>query len=456
MAGTGIAPAPGVNLSAHSLPPSAHRVAVIAFVGLLVSASPLLAQTIAWNANTEPDLAGYTVLYGTQPGSSSVTLDVGNVTSRALTGLQPGITYYFRVRAYNASGMNSAPSTEVSYAVPVAGDTTPPTAPAALTATASSSTQVALGWSAATDNVGVTSYRIERCSGTNCTSFAQIATATGTSYSNTGLTASTTYRYRVRAVDGAGNAGGYSPIATATTPAAADTTPPTAPASLTATASSSTQIALSWSAATDSVGVTGYRIERCSGTNCTSFAQVATATGTSYSNTGLTASTTYRYRVRAVDAAGNAGAYSPIATAATPAAADTTPPTAPASLTATASSSTQIALSWSAATDSVGVTGYRIERCSGTNCTSFAQIATATGTTHSDTGLTASTTYRYRVRAVDAAGNAGAYSPIATAATPAATNDTTAPTAPTALTATATSGTQIALEPGAPPPTTSA
>ncbi len=100
----------------------------------------------------------------------------------------------------------------------------------------------------------------------------------------------------------------------------ADTTAPTAPGSLGATATSSTQINLSWGAASDSVGVTGYALERCQGASCTSFAQIATATATTFSNTGLAAGTTYRYRVQARDAANNLSAYSPLATAATPAA----------------------------------------------------------------------------------------------------------------------------------------
>ena len=82
----------------------------------------------------------------------------------------------------------------------------------------------------------MTGYRVERCQGASCTSFVQIATPTGTTFSNTGLAAGTTYRYRVRAIDAAGNLSGYSTIATATTAAAPDTTPPTAPSGFTATA----------------------------------------------------------------------------------------------------------------------------------------------------------------------------------------------------------------------------
>ena len=91
------------------------------------------------------------------------------------------------------------------------------------------------------------------------------------------------------------------------------------------------------------------------------------------------------------------------------AAADTQPPTAPGSLAATAASSSQVNLSWTASTDNVGVAGYRVERCQGAGCSTFTQIATATGTTYGDTGLSASTSYSYRVRATDAAGNLSPY-----------------------------------------------
>jgi chitodextrinase len=202
-----------------------------------------------------------------------------------------------------------------------------------------------------------------------------------------------------------------------TSAAPPDTTPPTVPAGLTATVASATQINLSWTALTDNVGVTGYKVERCSGAGCSNFAQIAAPMGTTFKDTGLNPSTSYSYRVRATDAAGNLSNYSNTATASTPAPPDTTPPTAPANLTATAVSFSEIDLSWTASTDNVGVTGYKVERCSGTGCSNFMQIATPTNTTFNDTALTASTFYSYRVRATDAAGNLSGYSPVATSST---------------------------------------
>jgi chitodextrinase len=197
-----------------------------------------------------------------------------------------------------------------------------------------------------------------------------------------------------------------------------DTVAPSAPASLTATAASDTQINLSWMASSDNVAVTGYKVERCQGPSCSSFAQIATPTTTTFNDTGLTPATAYTYRVRATDAAANLSSFSANSTATS--AADATAPSAPTSLMATAASSTQINLSWTASTDDVGVTGYKVERCSGPACSNFSQIAPSTTTTFSNTGLTPSTSYSYRVRATDAAGNLSGYSNTVAAATQAA------------------------------------
>ena len=147
--------------------------------------------------------------------------------------------------------------------------------------------------------------------------------------------------------------------------------PPAAPANLVATAVSSSQINLTW---TDSDNTEqGFKIERCTGVGCSDFAQIATvgANVTSYSNTGLTASTNYSYRVRAYNAAGDSG-YSNTASAITQAAPAL--PAAPTNLVATAVSKNQINLTWT--DNSNNETGFRIERCKGSTCTNFSQIAT--------------------------------------------------------------------------------
>jgi hypothetical protein len=191
---------------------------------------------------------------------------------------------------------------------------TPPAAPSNLTATAVSSSQLNLSW---TDNAtNEDGFKIERCTGEGCANFAQIATvgANVVSYSNTGLAASTSYSYRVRAYNAAGDSD-YSNTASAVTQAAPAL--PAAPTNLFATAVSKSQINLTWT--DNATNETGFRIERCKGSTCTNFSQIATvgANVTSYANTKLTANTTYRYRVYAYNASGNSG-YSNIAAATTP------------------------------------------------------------------------------------------------------------------------------------------
>ena len=105
----------------------------MAVLGVLTCSATLSAQTLMWNANTESNLGGYIVQYGTQSTNLSTSIDVGNVTSRAITGLTPGATYYFQVIAYNTSGARSVPSTQVTYTAPSA-----PTVPTIISLTPNS------------------------------------------------------------------------------------------------------------------------------------------------------------------------------------------------------------------------------------------------------------------------------------------------------------------------------
>lgn len=191
------------------------------------------------------------------------------------------------------------------------GDTTPPSAPGSLVATATSPTQINVSWTASTDDVGVTAYLVERCQGVGCAGFAQITSAPTTSLTDTGLTAATTYRYRVRATDAAGNLSAYSNIATATT-FTVDLTAPSVPANLRLTATTQTGFDMAWDASTDNVAVTSYEVFRCTGNGCVPSAQVNVggSSGTTFSNASLLCNTTYTYGVRASDAAGNHSALS--------------------------------------------------------------------------------------------------------------------------------------------------
>ncbi len=197
------------------------------------------------------------------------------------------------------------------------GGTTPPsvslTAPAA-GATVSGSATIS---ATASDNTGVASvdFRVDG---------ATIATDSTSPYSvswNTTSASNGSHALTAVARDAAGNQTTSSAVSVTvnntTTPPPGDTTAPSVPTGLSASAVSSSQINLSWSASTDNVGVTGYDVYR-GGT------LLASVTGTSWENTGLTANTAYSYQVRAKDAAGNVSALSAQVSATTQG--TTTPP----------------------------------------------------------------------------------------------------------------------------------
>jgi hypothetical protein len=187
-----------------------------------------------------------------------------------------------------------------------------PAAPTGLGATAVSSSQINLEWVDNSSNE--TGFKIERSP--DGVTWGQIGTvgADVKNYADTGLTASTTYIYRVLAYNGAGGSG-PSNTASATTFAAPAL--PAAPTNLTAKVASKGQIDLAW--ADNATNETGFKIERCTGAKCTNFAQIATVglNVQSYQNSGLTGNTSYRYRVRAYNASGDS-AYSNTVAAKTP------------------------------------------------------------------------------------------------------------------------------------------
>jgi hypothetical protein len=95
------------------------------FIATIASNATAAQVTIAWDPNTESDLAGYRIHYGTASGSYSVHTDVHNVTSCTVTGLADGQTYYFAATAYDTSGNESGYSNQVSYSIPTAGNGAP-------------------------------------------------------------------------------------------------------------------------------------------------------------------------------------------------------------------------------------------------------------------------------------------------------------------------------------------
>ncbi len=327
---------------------------------------------------------------GTRASDTSNSLYIGSnpARTRSFNGSIDDVKIFNRVlsadEVKNIYDNNSATTTPITP--PVASDTTAPSVPTNLQVIPVSTSQINLSWTASTDNTAVTGYNIYR-NGT------KVISTTATSYSDTSLAAGTTYSYTVSAYDAAGNVCTQTASVSAKTNLASDTTAPSVSTNLKATPVSTSQINLSWTASTDNTAVTGYNIYR-GGT------KIATANKTSYSNTSLTANTSYSYTVSAYDAAGNISAQTAAVSATTNVAvvADTTAPSVPTNLQTSVISSSQINLSWTASTDDTAVTGYNIYR-------NGIEITTTSLVAYSDTGLTAGTAYSYTISAYDAAGN---------------------------------------------------
>ena len=101
----------------------------ISFVLLLSTSGYADDVNASWDPNSESDLAGYRIYYGTQSGSYNTNVDAGNATSVEIKGLQTNTTYYFAVTAYDVTGNESPFSQEVSLFIPPAADTQAPEAP---------------------------------------------------------------------------------------------------------------------------------------------------------------------------------------------------------------------------------------------------------------------------------------------------------------------------------------
>jgi chitodextrinase len=344
---------------------------------------------LAWNASSDNDSVDSYTIYRNGTAIDSVS---GTTTTYVDTNVQAATTYTYAVDAVDPTGNQSAKSATASATPP---DETPPELVDGIDAVLTGPDSVGVRWGAATDNVGVTGYRLQR----NGTTIATLPAST-TSFDDTSLTAGQTYTYAVTATDAAGNRSeAITGSVTVPTSGGSDA-PPSTPTNVTATATGETEITLEWTQSTDDTGISGYEIFRGSDS-----VGLVGASADAWLDSGLTPNTSYSYTVRAIDLSGQFSDLSSPPAAATTWAVDTTPPTVPGGVTATGASTTSIAVAWSASTDARGVTGYRVYR----DGSAVADVD-GTTTTWTDTGLAIGSTHSYQVDAVDGAGNRSAKS----------------------------------------------
>ncbi len=363
--------------------------------------------------------------------------------------------------------------------------TTAPSNPSGISVASVTSTEIELEWDAASDDVAVAGYEIERCEGVACNDFTLAGSSNVAAFSDIGLQPATRYRYRLRALDSEGN---YSPYSSITD----------VPTKLNVTVASILRVNVGgdeyvdsgseiWSAdvgfntgstVTVPQDIQGtddpllYRSVRWNGSAAPQleykfavlngvyevklhFAEIYSGAAfvggrvftveiedlpvfqdlDVFAEAGFSTALVKTALVRVRDGELNirflhGAAESPFVNAIAvtpvpdepppppppPPPDDTTPPSGIGEVTATAVSAAQVDLAWTAATDDTGVTGYSIQRCTAP-CSNFVEIAAWNGLAISDEGLVPATTYAYRVRAYDAAGNFGEFSPVAVATT---------------------------------------
>ena len=375
-----------------------------------------------------PYTAGYTGSSITATGSCT---GVGGAT---VTGLDLTRTTHTSVGTYTDSWtFTNANYSDASGTVTNTINALAPSVPAAPTSSAVGNGTVTLAWVApAANGAALSGYNVQVATSaggsyadaSGCASLAVVTTCTAT-----GLINGTSYYFKVRATNSAGN-GDYSPASAGFTPAIA----PSTPAAPTSASVGNGTVTLAWVApAANGAAITGYNVQVAASaggsyadaTGCTSLAVVTTCTAT-----GLINGTSYYFKVLATSAAGSSiysaasAAFMPVWTPATP--------TAPTSLVQGDGTVTH---AWVApATNGAALSGYNVQVATSaggsyadaTGCASLAVVTTCMAT-----GLINGTSYYFKVRATNSIGN-GTYSLASAAFTPiAAATKPSTPGAPT-------------------------
>jgi hypothetical protein len=259
------------------------------------------------------------VAYADMTGTDMVTASL--TCSVIISGLTNGSTTTKYVRAQSIDELDGAHPTTSSQAITIAvlssagADTTAPSNVSGLVATPLSNSQVNLTWTAATDAGGIAGYLIY-LSTDACATFVLAGEPVAATTTVLNLQPSTAYCFGVKAIDTSNNISAvFLSFVSLTTSGFLDVQPPSTPGTLSATAITSTSLLLMIPNGTDDIGVTATTIERCTGLGCSDFRVLLTIAGSvSTLITDLQASTSYTFRVKYADAAGNPSAYSPLFT----------------------------------------------------------------------------------------------------------------------------------------------
>ena len=349
---------------------------------------------VSWTAPTTTEtITGYDVQYGISIANVTSVSVTG--TSTSLTGLTSNTGYVIQVRAKSENG-KGAWSTAVYTATIADGPINSLPAPTGLTASNKTSTGFTVSWTAPTTTETITGYDVRYKVVATATYTDAGHSGTGTSFTFTGLTPNTGYMVEVRTVISTG----YSAWSTSFYPVTLTQYPINAPTGLTVSNKTSTGFTVSWTAPTDTSGLTltGYDVRYGKASETTYTDAGHSGTGTSFTFTGLTPNTGYAVEVRAV-----AGSDTSVWSSAVYSATLTQYPIdAPTGLTASNATSSGFTVSWTAPTNTSGLTltGYDVRYKVVATATYTDAGHTGTDTSFTFTGLTSNTSYEVQVRAV--------------------------------------------------------
>ena len=350
----------GFKVTGITVTSSAAPIAPVVKLGnSATSGKPML----TWNA--VEGATSYRIYRSTSKGSGYSLLGTTTATSYTNTGAKAGTTYYYRVKACNDAGLSP-------YSNIVSGQvksvTPKPSAPVVKIGNSASSGKPMLTWNAVS---GATSYKVYRATSQNGT-YSLLGTVTATSYTNTGAKAGTTYYYKVKAVNSAGESA-YSNVvsgrATVTTLTMGHS-------------ASSGKPQLTWKAVS---GAASYKVYRATTKNG-AYSVINTTKALTYTNVGAALGTTYYYKVEALNAAGKSMGFSAVVEG----------KVAPVLAVGYSSVSGKPQLTWKAVP---GATEYQVYRSTQQN-SGYSKINTTTATSYVNTGAKAGTTYYYRIVAV--------------------------------------------------------
>ena len=337
---------------------------------------------LTWNA--VPGATSYKVYRAASKSGTYSLLGTVTATSYTNTGAKAGMTYYYKVKAVNSVG-ESAYSNIVSGQVKSV--TPKPSAPVVRIGNSATSGKPMLTWNTVE---GATSYRIYR-STSKGSGYSLLGTVTATSYTNTGAKAGTTYYYRVKACNDAG----LSPYSNVVSGKVKSVTPkPSAPVVKIGHSATSGKPMLTWNAVS---GATSYKVYRATSQNGT-YSLLGTVTATSYTNTGAKAGTTYYYKVKAVNSAGES-AYSNVVSGRA---------TVTTLTMGHSSASGKPQLTWKAVS---GAVSYKVYRATAKNG-AYTVINTTKALTYTNVGAALGTTYYYKVEALNASGKSMGFSAV--------------------------------------------